>query len=355
VSARLLILEAGTAPSNNLMRSLSAGDGSLTLVGCNVSRFTLKKSTARRNYLLPATTRDYLSALRRIIRAERIDLVLPTSDADVLILGKLRQRIGCRTFLPSNSAIARCQDKYALTRLLRSKKIPAPLTYRVRGHRDVDGVFRRFRGHDRLWCRIRTGSGSLGAIPVRTPDQVRGWMAFWEGMRSVPPGSFTLSEYLDGRDYCVQSIWKDGSLVLAKMAERILYIDTGSPSGRSSMPSLAKTVHDSEAIDVASRAIRALDRRASGVFFVDMKERKPGEPCVTEINAGRFATMTNIHDLTGKYNMALTFVRVALGEDVRIPNAYDFDEGRYLVRSVDTLPVIVTKDQLFRGIRTVMD
>jgi len=355
VSARLLILEAGTAPSNNLMRSLSEGDRSLTLVGCNVSRFTLKKSPTRRNYLLPATTKDYLPALRRIIRAERIDLVLPTSDADVLTLGKLRQRIGCRTFLPSNSAIARCQDKYALTRLLRSRRIPAPLTYRVRGHRDVEAVFRRFRGHDRLWCRIRTGSGSLGAIPVRTPDQVRGWMAFWEGMRSIPPGSFTLSEYLDGRDYCVQSIWKDGNLVLAKMAERILYIDTGSPSGRSSMPSLAKTVHVSKAIDIASHAISTLDRRASGVFFVDMKEREPGKPCVTEINAGRFATMTNIHDLTGKYNMALTFVRVALGEDVQIPNAYDFGKGRYLVRSVDTLPDIVTKDQLFRGIRTVMD
>lgn len=355
MAARLLILEAGTAPSNNLMRSLSEGDASLKLIGCSASRFTLKKSTARRNYLLPFSTRDYLSALRRIIRSERIDLVIPTSDADVLTLGKLRQRIGCRTFLPSNPAIARCQDKYAVTRLLRSKRIPAPLTYRIRSHRDVETVFKRFRGHSKLWCRIRTGSGSLGAIPVRTAAQVRGWMAFWEGMRSVPPGSFTLSEYLEGRDYCVQSIWKNGGLVLAKMAERILYIDTGSPSGRSSMPSLAKTVHDSEAIDVATRAVRALDRRASGVFFVDMKERKERDPCVTEINAGRFATMTNIHDLTGKYNMAVTYVRVALGQDVRIPNASDFGDGHYLVRSVDTLPAIVSEDQLFRGARTVMD
>lgn len=355
MSARLLILEAGTAPSNNVMRSLSAGDRSLVLVGCSSSSFNLKKSIARRNYLLPFSTRDYLPALRRIIRAERIDLVIPTSDADVFTLGKLRQRIGCRTFLPANSVIARCQDKYALTRSLRSQKIPAPLTYRIRSHGDVEAVFRRFRGHTRLWCRIRTGSGSLGAIPVRTPGQVRGWMSFWEGMRSVPSGSFTLSEYLEGRDYCVQSIWKNGNLVLAKMAERILYIDTGSPSGRSSMPSLAKTVHDSKAIGVASRAIRALDQRASGVFFVDMKERSAGDPCVTEINAGRFATMTNIHDLTGRYNMTVTYVRLALGEDIHIPNAYDFGGGHYLVRSVDMLPAIVPQDQLFKGIRTAMD
>ena len=261
----------------------------------------------------------------------------------------------CRTFLPSNSAIARCQDKYAITRLLRGKKIPAPLTYRLRSRRDVERVFRRFPGRTKLWCRIRTGSGSLGAIPVRTPEQVRGWMNFWEGMRSVPSGSFTLSEYLEGRDYCVQSIWKNGNLILAKMAERILYIDTGSPSGRSSMPSLAKTVHDSKAIEIASRAIRALDRRASGVFFVDMKERSKGEACVTEINAGRFATMTNIHDLTGRYNMAVTYVRLALGQDVRLPNPYDFGGGHYLVRSVDTLPVIVSEAQLFKGIRSVMD
>ena len=81
-------------------------------------------------------------------------------------------------------------------------------------------------------------------------------------MRHIRPGSFTLSEYLPGRDFCVQSLWKNGVLILTKIAERIVYMDSGSPSGVSSMPALAKTAHEPKAIDACTRAVRA---RSQGV------------------------------------------------------------------------------------------
>ena len=185
---------------------------------------------------------------------------------------------------------------------------------------------------------------------MKNPEQVRSWIQYWEKMRGIRPGSFILSEYLPGRDFCVQSLWKNGTLILTKMAERITYIDGGSPSGVSSTPSLAKTAFEPEVIDVCTKAIRALDAKASGVFFVDVKESADGQPCITEINAGRFATITNIHDLTGKYNMAEVYVRLALGEKVKIREAYDFTEDYYLVRSVDTLPLVIPGEKLFEGI-----
>jgi len=60
--------------------------------------------------------------------------------------------------------------------------------------------------------------------------------------------------------------------------------------------------------------------------------------------------MTNIHDLAGKHNMALTYVRLALGKKVEIPHAYDYAEGYYLVRSVDTLPAVLGKDELLEDV-----
>jgi carbamoyl-phosphate synthase large subunit len=327
----------------------------LTIVGCNDSRFVLKKSAAHRNYVLPVSARRYRTALRRIVKAERIDLLVPTSDPAVAKISELRDQLGCRTFLPRRSVIGRCQDKYTLTVFLRRRGIPAPMTYPITDTDRIEALFPRFRPRTQLWCRIRWGSGSFGAIPVKTPDQARSWIAYWEQMRAVPAGSFTLSEYLPGRDFCVQCIWDRGTLVLAKMAERITYLPTGSPSGVSSMPALAKTAYDPRVIDVCTRAIRALDARASGVFFVDVKESDTGIPCITEINAGRFATMTNIHDLAGKHNMAVTFVRVALGERIRVPRASDFAEGYYLVRSVDTLPAIVHREELFQGLEDMGD
>ena len=180
---------------------------------------------------------------------------------------------------------------------------------------------------------------------------MRSWIAYWEEMRAVPPGSFTLSEYLPGRDFCVQCLWDKGTLVLAKMAERLTYLDSGSPSGVSSTPALAKTAFVPRVVKVCKRAIRALDAKASGVFFIDIKESGDGQPCITEINAGRFATITNIHDLAGKHNMAVTFVRLALGERIRIRKASDYARGYYLVRSVDTMPAVIRGDELLEGIK----
>lgn len=351
MGARLLVLEAGCAASNNLARSFAAGSGSFVLVGCNTSRFYLKRFPAKRRYLLPISTQAYATALRRIVKTERIDLLIPTTDADVVRIGRLRGKLGCRTFLPSNALIQRCQDKYALTLFLRERGIPAPLTYPITDIEIIPEVFARFPHASRLWCRIRSGSGSYGAVPVTTPQQTRGWIAFWDGMRGVPADAFTLSEYLPGRDYGVQCLWHKGQLVLAKMAERITYLDTGSPSGVSSMPAVAKTVYEPRVMEVCIAAVRELDRRASGVFFIDLKENDQGDPCITEINAGRFATMTNIYDLTGKHNMATTYVQLALGKASRITQPFDFAEDIYFVRSVDTVPTIMGEDELYEGIR----
>ena len=350
MSPRLLILEAGGAAGNNLIRSLKAGDPSSFIVGCNESRFFLKKSPADRNYVLPVSPESFGTALRRIVDRERIDLVIPTTDSDVSRLAGLRHALGRRVFLPRSSVIERCQDKYVLTAFLHRRGIAVPLTYPIRRGEDMHALFRRFKRRNRLWCRIRRGAGSFGAIAVKAPEQVEGWLTYWDRMRGIPAESFTLSEYLPGRDYCVQSLWHKGELVLAKMAERITYLKNGGPSGVSSMPALAKTVFDEHIMKLCERAIRALDPRASGVFFVDLKENDSSEPCITEINAGRFATMTNIHDLTGEHNMASSFVKLALGRPLAVRRKFDFAEGYYLVRSVDTLPELVRQEALFEDI-----
>lgn len=350
MSARLLILSAGSGAGDNFIRSLKIGDPSLVVVGCNSSRFALKKSAADRHYLLPLSYRAFAKALRRIIKAERIDLVIPTNDSDVFNLSEIRDKLPCRTFLPRKSVIERCQDKYDLTIFLRRHGVPAPLTYPITDVNEVEGLFRRFKPRTRLWCRIRAGSGSYGAIPVKSPEQVRSWIAYWEQMRAVEPGSFTLSEYLPGRDFCVQSVWNKGTLVLTKMAERISYMDTGSPSGVSSAAALARTALVPRVVEACTKAVRALDAKASGMFFIDIKESADRRPCITEINAGHFATMTTIHDLTGKHNMALVYARLGLGKKVKLRNATDYAKGYHFVRCVDSLPAIVHADELLQGI-----
>src|SRR5712692_2942064 len=98
---RVLVTGAGTGASNNFIQSLRAGDRCPFIVGCHDDRFVLKKSVADRNCVVPeATHPDLLTGLSRVVTTERIDLLIPTSDADVRLASTLRDKLPCRVFLP---------------------------------------------------------------------------------------------------------------------------------------------------------------------------------------------------------------------------------------------------------------
>jgi hypothetical protein len=112
-------------------------------------------------------------------------------------------------------------------------------------------------------------------------------------------------------------------------------------------------VREPRVVEICAAAIRALDARASGAFTVDLKEDAAGNPHITEINAGRLSSGTNLLDLTGKHNMALTYVRLGLNEPVELRDEYDAVEDHYLLRDLDSVPALFHADELFEGIQEV--
>ena len=177
MTTRLLVTNAGSAASNNLVRSLRAGDASVFILGCHDDQFVLKNSQADRNYLTPPSGhREWLRSLLRILRTERIDLLIPTTDADVATVSRVRRALQGRLLLPRPAAVQLCQDKYRLIARLRARGIPAPATYPVRDLKDIPRIFRQLGRASTVWCRIRTGAGAIGAIPVSSPKQARGWI-----------------------------------------------------------------------------------------------------------------------------------------------------------------------------------
>lgn len=352
MSARILVTAAGSGASNNLMRSLLHGLPEATLIGCHSDRFILKKSPAKRNFLLPPLeTREGRTGLEQAVEAAQPSVVIPGNDRDARALASLRRRLSARTYLPALKTIELCQDKGALSVFLRNHGIAAPRTCALS---DRHSLVRAWAALDRpalAWCRIRRGFASRGATMVRDVQQAWAWISYWHAMRGVPVADFTLSEYLPGRDFNVQSIWSNGRLALIKMCERLSYLNAEHhPSGMASTPALAKTVWEPAAIATCEAALKAIDSGASGVFSIDLKENDAGVACITEINAGRFCMITNIHDFTGRCNMAASYVRLALGQNPGIEDPYDRCDEYYLVRDLDTLPTVLSADALFEGI-----
>lgn len=346
---RVLVTSVGTGYANNLIRSLRAGTaGGLHIVGCHHDRFVLAKSDADEAFLVPDPVDPrFVASMRCLIEEQGISVLVPAGDEDALSIARLREKLPCATFLPLTSVIELCQDKFALATHLESRGIPVPVTISVGYFEDVRNAFARLDSHPMLWCRTRRGYGSFGATMVKDPEQAWGWISYWNEMRDVAIEEFTLSEYLPGRDFNVVILCHGGRPLLMKMCERLSYLDGyHRPSGTSSTPALAKTLRDDAVLDLCERAIQAIDPAADGVFSLDLKQDWEGNPRITEINAGRFPMITNIHDLTGVHNAAQSLVRLALGEAPRIEQVRDIAPDYYLIRECDTHPDIVFIDDL---------
>jgi carbamoyl-phosphate synthase large subunit len=351
-ATRVLVMGAGSAAAENLLRSLRAADPSLVLLGGHDDRFVLRRSAADERYLLDGDrTAGFATAIARLVREARVDLVVPTSDRHVEALSAHRHRLRGRVFLPAAPVIALCRDKYRLAATLRRHAVAAPRTHVVGSPDRLERIFARLGHPARAWCRPRTGTCARGGAAVATPADARRWMAVWERMQGIPPSAFTVSEFLPGREILCQSVWQRGRLVLANTFERLAYFGVDNiPSGVTSLSALARTVVEPGVVDLATKAIVAVAARASGAFSVDVKEDAEGRPHVTEINAGRFFMAMTAFDGALKHSIALAYVRLARGERVDFGEVYDATDEHYMVRDMDTEPRVFRRDELFEGV-----
>ncbi len=347
----VLIQGAGSGGGNNLVDSLRRSDLDLVILGSNCLPHAVAKSTADRTFLLPSCEdHDYVQQLRRLIERRRIDLVIPNSDREVDAVSRHRDAIPCRIFLPEDEVVRVCQDKHRLYERLSSAGIPMAGSVELRDLDELPSAFGELGESDRYWVRPRRGSGSRGATWVENWEQARKWIELWIELRGYQARDFQISRFLPGRDYCFQSVWRDGELIVAKLCERLSYFGGANRlSGMSSTPEIARTLRDESALETLQRAVRVLSSRPHGNFNMDLKGDHDGVMNITEVNIGRFCMITPIHDRTGRVNTAEAYVRSAFGETMVIDDPIDIEEGQILIRELDTEPLIVPEATL-RGI-----
>src|SRR5690606_9966658 len=101
--------------------------------------------------------------------------------------------------------------------------------------------------------------------------------------------NFMASEYLPGKNFACKMLYYKGELLRSASAERIDYLlANAAPSGISGMCARGRLINNNQLTVLSDVAIRAVFERCNlepqGMFTVDFKADRAGEPKITEIN-----------------------------------------------------------------------
>ncbi|MBI2426790.1 MAG: ATP-grasp domain-containing protein [Candidatus Kerfeldbacteria bacterium] len=338
---RILVTGAGGSACYNFIESLRDNNSGekFYIVGTDVSRYHIELSNVDKRYIVPRVTEPrYFDVVNTIIEREKIDFLHCQPDIEVEVLSREKDRIHTRTLLPRPETVEICQDKMRFNTILRKNNLPVPEAYHITSENDLEKAMEALlRTNEKVWLRAIHGAGSRGAIPVKKLEHARMWIDYWHTMKDLSYGDFMVSEFLPGKEYAFQSVWRDGELLMSQARERVEYIFGNlTVSGQSSSPSVAVTVQNDEINATVSSVVKTIDPHATGIFCADLKTNKEGRIVLIEINAGRFFTTSFFFSSAG-CNMPYYYTKIGLGENVVIPTQ-PFDNipaDWYWVRMID--------------------
>lgn len=344
---RILVTGAGGNAARNFIESLRMGYNEIYIVGVDINKYHLACVDVDTRYLIPnVNDPTYLQVLNTIIEIEGINLIHAQPDIEVEFIATHKNEIKAKTFLPSTEVILRCRNKMETYLRLNESKIPVPKSFLVQKLGDISNIIRKLPTEIK-WVRAVKGAGSKAALPVKTVRQAKEWINYWRDMRNLESQDFMICEFLPGREFAWQSIWNKGRLVTSMARERLEYLFGNlTPSGQSSSPSVAKSIHYDKLNMTGIKAVQAVDSNPQGIYCIDMKENYEGVPCVTEINAGRFFTTSNFFSTVGA-NMPQTYIKLAFDENIGPIKLTNASPSRmYWIRGVDRRPTLLTEDEL---------
>lgn len=343
-----MVTGAGGNASQNFVASLRMAAPDAHVVGCDTAPYHLQAADVAARYLVsPCREPGYIDQINRIVERESVDLIHPQPDVEVQALSAARRRLAAALFLPADDVVVRCADKQLTHEALAAAGVASPASRQLDSFAELEAAIEAVRTGPRVWVRATRGAGSRAALPVETADQAASWIRYWVELKGLSVADFMVAEFLPGREFAFQSLWHDGELVTSMARERLEYVFGNlMPSGQSSSPSIAMTVHEPAVNEVGAAAVRAVSDRPSGVFCVDLKCDGGGAPKVTEINCGRFFTTNNFFSAAGA-NMPYDYVCLGLGRSIPERPRFDaLDAGLYWIRGMDRAPVMVRDGEL---------
>lgn len=266
-------------------------------------------------YLVPSQNRlivprgdtpEFVDRLLHACRACKVDLLIPTVDAELAPLADVRDLLreyGTRMLVCEPEVLRLCRDKYALLGHCKGV-VPVP-EYLLLNEENVEQPT-----NFPLFAKPRIGAGSRGLVVVRER----------EGLLALPRDeSYLVQELLPGDEYSVDVYVRGDGAVIAAVPRLRMKTDSG-------IAITARTVKLDEAVDLAVKVARHVGLRY--VANIQVKRSADGVLKLLEINPRFPGTMP----LTMAAGIDLPALMVAEAAGETLPDRMTPFEERMVVR-----------------------
>lgn len=336
---RIILTGVGGPAGVNLVNSLRQAPEELYIIGTDINKYHLLWPDVNEKWLVPEfKDPNYIDKINELIDKTKAQMIHPQPDYEVLLLSRNRRKLHCKTFFPRHKTIEICQDKFKSAKIWKEKGITTSKSILIRNIGDIDKAIKAI-GFP-FWLRATRGFSSRGGALVRKRQTAEHWIGFWRSKGVL--WDFMAQEYLPGRNIAFQSLWKNGKIVTSQARVRLEYIYPYlTPDGCTNTPVVAETIHDEKVNKITTLCVKAIDKEATGIFCIDLKENSIGIPVPTEINAGRFFTTSNFFTTAG-INMPYYYIKLAFGEKLPKLKKYNAVEKDLLwCRHIDCPAVLM--------------
>lgn len=156
---------------NAFRRAAKKLDIKLTICGADINWIAPAIHRVDKPHIVPRISdRRHIPQLLKLVEHEKIDLIIPLIDSDLLSLARARsrfERVGCRVLISDERVIEACADKLLTYQTLTDAGIDTPRTW------SADDIKRVKRHRFPYFLKPREGSAGVGLFRVDNADELR--------------------------------------------------------------------------------------------------------------------------------------------------------------------------------------
>jgi len=285
----VLVTPAGSRIALGIIKFLKK-EKNIQIITADIDKLAPGFYLSDRGYLIaPFTTEKFWKDLEKIIKKEKINIVIPALDPLLINFAEFKKffdNLGTKVLISPPETIFLTRDKWQTYQLLKNV---VPLAKSFIDKEKVNIPFP-------LLIKPRSGSGSIDVFKINSKEELD---FYWKKIKNP-----IIQEYLDGEEYTVDC--------LADMEGKLLFcISRIRLETKAGVSIKGKVVKNKTIEKIAQRISQKI--KFTGPFFFQLKE-KDGMLKVTEINP-RFGGGMPLSAAAGP-NIYLLSIKLFLGEAI---------------------------------------